>query len=108
MAEIIYGQKGFDDLMELTLKATNFARLLHHIATEMDLKYDEVTCRALWIDLIEMAEFAAFELEECGRDAVATLTEWGSAERGARGAGNPDPYLARFERRQKSNGNHVG
>jgi hypothetical protein len=108
MAESIYGEKGFDDLMDLTLRATNLARLLHHFSTELDLKSDRATCRAAWIDLIEMTEFCAFDLEECAREAVATLTEWGNFERGAQGQGKPDPYRERFDQRQKSNGKHVG
>jgi hypothetical protein len=102
MANPEYDPKAFDDLQDLALKATNFARVLNHLANEMDLEHGKVACRGSWIDLIELAEFAAFELDECAGEAIETLTEWGNAERTAMAQGHPDPYRERFDQRQQS------
>jgi hypothetical protein len=99
MTEPVYEQDCFDELEDLTLKATNFAR---HLANELNVQFDRVACRGTWINLIELAEYAALELDECAGEAIERLTEWGNAERTAMAQGQPDPYREGFDQRQQS------
>jgi hypothetical protein len=89
-------------LMDVALRATNFARSLNYLAQEMDMQFGKVACRGTWIDLIELAEFAAFELDGCGSDALEMLTDWGNTERTAMAEGHPDPYRERFDKARKT------